>query len=55
VIRDKRPPKEWPTQGNIKFKNYSVKYRDELDHVLKSVNTDIRPGEKVVLFDLQFT
>jgi hypothetical protein len=47
VIENNRPPKEWPGQGVIKFKNYSVKYRDELDYVLKSINTDIKPGEKV--------
>ncbi len=47
VIEKHRPPKDWPSQGNIKFKNYSVKYRDELDYVLKSINTDIKPGEKV--------
>ena len=47
VIKEKRPIKEWPDQGRINFKNYSVKYRDELDYALKSINTEISPREKV--------
>lgn len=37
----------WPSFGRIKFVNYSVRYRPETDLVLKNLNFDILPGEKV--------
>ena len=49
MIESKRPDKTWPPNGQVIFKDYSVKYREELDHVLKSINAKIAPGEKVVL------
>ena len=49
-IKDKKPKKEWP-YGNIKFLNYSLKYREELDYVLKDLNIEIKRGEKVNLFN----
>lgn len=33
--------------GNIKFKNYSVKYRKGLDFVLKNLNIEIKGAEKI--------
>lgn len=33
--------------GNIKFKNYSVKYRKGLDFVLKNLNIEIKSAEKI--------
>jgi ATP-binding cassette subfamily C (CFTR/MRP) protein 1 len=50
-IEDKKPNKDWPN-GNIKFNNYSLKYREELDYVLKNLNIDIKSGEKVIYFNL---
>ncbi len=47
VIEDKKPSKEWPTEGNIKFKNYSLKYREDLDYVLNDLNFEIKSCEKV--------
>jgi ABC-type multidrug transport system fused ATPase/permease subunit len=40
-------PKAWPEMGAIKFIDYSVKYRDDLDFVLKNINCDIKPSEKI--------
>lgn len=37
----------WPSKGEIKLVEYSTRYRPELPLVLKSVNLDIKPGEKV--------
>ena len=37
----------WPDKGYIKFDNYSVKYREDLDFVLKDINAEIMPGEKI--------
>ncbi|KAH3686130.1 hypothetical protein WICPIJ_002894 [Wickerhamomyces pijperi] len=42
-----RPPKEWPAQGSIEFKNYSTRYREGLDLVLKNINLKINPREKI--------
>ena len=39
---------KWPQNGEIEFKNYSVKYREELDFVLKSLNFKINSCEKVI-------
>ena len=37
----------WPSQGKIKFENYSVKYRDNTEIVLKNLNFEIFPKEKI--------
>lgn len=41
------PPPEWPAKGEINFNKVSLAYREGLPLVLKSVDFDIRPGEKV--------
>ena len=41
------PVIEWPTHGAITFTNYSTKYRPELDLVVRDINIQILPGEKV--------
>jgi ABC-type multidrug transport system fused ATPase/permease subunit len=46
-IVETKPAKSWPDQGHIVFKDYSVKYRKDLDMVLKNINADIKPGEKI--------
>jgi ATP-binding cassette subfamily C (CFTR/MRP) protein 1 len=46
-IKETQPDKEWPKQGRIVFNQYSVKYREELDNVLKQINIEIQPGEKI--------
>lgn len=47
IIEDHRPDPSWPIAGNIQFENYSTRYRPELDLVLKGINLDIKPQEKV--------
>lgn len=42
-----RLPKNWPQQGRIVFKNYSTRYREGLDLVLKNVSFEVQPSEKV--------
>ena len=37
----------WPDKGKIKFENYGVTYRKELDYALKEITTEINPGEKI--------
>ena len=47
VIEDRRPPNDWPRDGRINITNYSTRYREGLDLVLKRVNCDIPGGQKV--------
>lgn len=47
VLEDKRPPPEWPMEGNVEFHDYSVRYREGLDLVLKKLNMSVKGGEKV--------
>ncbi|XP_076981838.1 ATP-binding cassette sub-family C member 2 [Tamandua tetradactyla] len=46
-VTDKRPPAGWPSKGEIQFSNYQVRYRPELDLVLKGITCDIRSMEKI--------
>jgi ATP-binding cassette, subfamily C (CFTR/MRP), member 1 len=47
VIHRHRPPISWPAQGGVEFKNYSTRYREGLDLVLKDINLSIKPHEKI--------
>ena len=38
---------KWPLKGDIKFKNYSVKYRPNTEIVLKNLNFEIKSNEKI--------
>ncbi|XP_041517852.1 ATP-binding cassette sub-family C member 2 [Microtus oregoni] len=46
-VTDKRPPADWPSKGEIQFNNYQVRYRPELDLVLKGISCHIKSTEKV--------
>ncbi|KAK3094333.1 hypothetical protein FSP39_000405 [Pinctada imbricata] len=47
IIPSHRPRSTWPETGNIHFKEYTTRYRPELDLVLKGINCSIRNGEKI--------
>ncbi|CAG8043220.1 unnamed protein product [Penicillium salamii] len=47
VIFKRRPAIGWPAQGAVSFNDYSTRYRPGLDLVLKDVNLDIKPKEKI--------
>jgi ATP-binding cassette subfamily C (CFTR/MRP) protein 2 len=38
---------KWPTHGEIKFTNYSVRYRPDTNIVLRNINIHIRPQQKI--------
>ncbi len=38
---------DWPSQGTIDFCNVSMKYREDLDFVLKGVNVTFQGKEKI--------
>ncbi len=45
---DDKPDNEpWLNKGSIQFKNYAVKYRQDLDFVLKNLSCSIEPNEKI--------
>ncbi|CAH1793465.1 unnamed protein product [Owenia fusiformis] len=41
------PSDAWPEAGAIDFDDYSVRYRDGLDLVLRGITFNVKPGEKV--------
>ncbi|KAG0286585.1 Canalicular multispecific organic anion transporter 1, partial [Dissophora globulifera] len=42
-----RLPENWPSEGRIVFKNYSTRYREGLDLVIKNVSVTVEPTESV--------
>ncbi|KAF9137953.1 hypothetical protein BGX30_009752 [Mortierella sp. GBA39] len=40
-------PKNWPQAGQIEFRNYSTRYREGLDLVIKDIGFTVQPTEKV--------
>lgn len=46
---DKKPPKEWPENGHIKFDNLTMKYSPELasEMILNKLDIEIFPKEKI--------
>jgi len=40
----------WPARGAIEFKNYFVKYRPNLPHVIDDLSVSINASEKVPFF-----
>lgn len=47
VIHRNRPPANWPARGQVTFNNFSTRYREGLNLVLKNINLDIKPHEKI--------
>ncbi|KZW01098.1 cadmium ion transporter [Exidia glandulosa HHB12029] len=42
-----QPPAQWPSRGEIKFKNVVMAYREGLPDVLRDVSFELSAGEKV--------
>ncbi|KAJ4367017.1 ATP-binding cassette glutathione S-conjugate transporter ycf1 [Neocucurbitaria cava] len=47
IISKNRPPISWPSQGAVAFNDYSTRYRPGLNLVLKNINLQIKPKEKI--------
>ncbi len=45
-----QPPLDWPTHGEIRLEQVSVRYDESLPAVLKDITVYVRPGEKVGFF-----
>uniref|UniRef100_A0A8C5L1S6 Multidrug resistance-associated protein 1 n=1 Tax=Jaculus jaculus TaxID=51337 RepID=A0A8C5L1S6_JACJA len=46
-IQETAPPSTWPQVGCVEFRDYGLRYREDLDLVLKHINITIDGGEKV--------
>ncbi|UXI19965.1 hypothetical protein NH340_JMT05908 [Sarcoptes scabiei] len=45
--RESNIPKNWPCEGRIEFLNYSTRYREGSELVLKQISTSIRSCERI--------
>ncbi|NWU60420.1 MRP1 protein, partial [Pterocles burchelli] len=46
-IEQTAPPSTWPEEGKVEFRGYGLRYRKDLDLVLKNINVTINGGEKI--------
>ncbi|CAB3397220.1 unnamed protein product [Caenorhabditis bovis] len=46
-IDETAPDKSWPQNGVVKFDQYSTRYREGLDLVLRGISADVKAGEKI--------
>ncbi|XP_033117760.1 multidrug resistance-associated protein 1-like isoform X2 [Anneissia japonica] len=47
IVEDNRPDEGWPSKGEIVMTNYSTRYREGLDLVVKGIDISIKSGEKI--------
>ncbi|KAL5612887.1 hypothetical protein BROUX41_004035 [Berkeleyomyces rouxiae] len=47
IIENNRPPQNWPVEGSVEFVDYTTRYREDLDPVLRNVSFKIEPRQKV--------
>ncbi|KAK5971311.1 Multi drug resistance-associated protein variant [Trichostrongylus colubriformis] len=46
-IPEKKPATGWPWLGGVNFVDYSTRYREGLDLVLRGISADVNEGEKI--------
>uniref|UniRef100_A0A6I8MXX3 Multidrug resistance-associated protein 1 n=2 Tax=Ornithorhynchus anatinus TaxID=9258 RepID=A0A6I8MXX3_ORNAN len=46
-IEETAPAPDWPQEGKVEFRDFGLRYREDLDLVLKNINVTIDGGEKV--------
>lgn len=49
-VTQDRPSENWPEEGRLQFIDYKLRYRAELDLVLKGITCDIASTEKVCVW-----
>ncbi|XP_070201297.1 multidrug resistance-associated protein 1-like [Littorina saxatilis] len=40
-------PNDWPEEGDVKFKDFELRYRPGLDLVLRGISFEVKSGEKI--------
>ncbi|VUC31530.1 unnamed protein product [Clonostachys rosea] len=48
-VENLEPPEQWPSSGRIEVRGLGASYKPEGDLVLKDLDVDIQPGEKIGL------
>ncbi len=48
IVESHRPAPVWPSLGHVKFDQYSTRYREGLDLVLRNISAEIPGGTKVL-------
>lgn len=51
-VEQTAPASTWPKEGKVEFRGYGLRYREDLDLVLKNISVTINGGEKVTNLDL---
>ncbi|KAL7408757.1 hypothetical protein BDY24DRAFT_419499, partial [Mrakia frigida] len=46
-IEETKPSSSWPEEGAIEFRDYSTRYREDLEPCIKGISLKIEPGEKI--------
>ncbi|KAJ2722423.1 Multidrug resistance-associated protein 1 [Coemansia sp. Benny D115] len=46
-IKETCPSADWPRQGAVEFRDFSLSYGKDLEPTLKNINLVIKPGEKI--------
>ncbi|OXB81823.1 UNVERIFIED_CONTAM: hypothetical protein H355_015020 [Colinus virginianus] len=46
-IEETAPASTWPEEGKVEFRGFCLRYREDLDLVLKNINITINGGEKI--------
>ena len=41
------PPSDWPHYGTIEFRDYSLRYRSDIEPALKNININVCSNEKL--------
>jgi len=47
IVKENRPPVDWPNNGEIRFDRYKMRYRDNLPLALKGLKFTIKARNKV--------
>ncbi|XP_077131251.1 multidrug resistance-associated protein 1 isoform X1 [Ranitomeya variabilis] len=47
TLQHTAPESNWPHEGKIEFKNFCLRYREDLDLALKNINVTVQGGEKI--------
>src|SRR5688572_14151850 len=47
LITSTKPPKGWPEKGAIKASELTIRYRPDLDDVIKGISFEVKGGERI--------